>query len=130
MLEPTQRQETSKGDLIMSQVMDVLFCWQVFLLSMCVFALIKVVRSVGTQKDSQGKILGGWAENKWFKTFLPAYPYLLSLGIVFIPGLPMPEVLGATIAAKILFSIWCAWLSDKAYQMVKNIFEKQTGSSL
>jgi hypothetical protein len=114
----------------MTQIVNVLFSWQVFLLAMCLFAVIKAVRAMGTQKDSQGKVVGGWAESRIFKMFLPIYAYLISLGIVFVPGLPMPNEISSTVAAKVLFSIWCAWLSDKAYQVVKNIMEKSFGAKL
>lgn len=111
----------------MRQIVDILFAWQVFLFSMCIFAIIKVVRNVGTQKDSKGKPVGGWAESKQFKMFLPVYPYALAIAIVFVPGIPIPEAVAVTVGAKVLFAIWCAWLSDKTYQIIKTIIDKTFG---
>jgi|WetSurSiteA1Bulk_404760.scaffolds.fasta_scaffold13999_2 hypothetical protein len=110
----------------MDKITDVLINWQVLLISFAVFAVLGVLRAVGTKKDPKtGAALGGFAENTWFKRFLPIYPYLLSVGLVFIPGVPLPELVGTALAVKILFAIYAAWLSDKVYQIIKKYLDER-----
>lgn len=109
----------------LDKLTDVLINWQVILLSFAVFAILGVIRAVGTKKDKDGKVIGGFAENTWFKRFLPVYPYLFSLGIVFVPGVPLPEIVGKTLAVKILYGIYAGWLTDKVYQIIKKFLEER-----
>lgn len=109
----------------LDKLTDVFINWQVILLSFAVFAILGVIRTVGTEKDKDGKVVGGFAENTWFKRFLPVYPYLFSLGLVFIPGIPMPEAVGKTLAVKILYGIYVGWLTDKVYQIIKKYLEER-----
>jgi hypothetical protein len=109
------------------KIVDVLVNWQALLLAFASFALLGVIRAIGTKKDKDGKIIGGFSFNRFFQMFLPAYPYLLTLGGVFIPGLPLPEKMTGTIMVKILFAIWAGWLSGFSYQLVKKVLEKGFG---
>ena len=106
-------------------ISDVLVNWQVILLSFAVFIVLGVIRAVGTKKDKDGNPVGGFAENTWFKRFLPVYPYLLSTGLVFLPGVPLPAVVVKTMAVKILYAIYAGWLSDKVYQIVKHYLDER-----
>ena len=107
----------------MEEIMAVLISWQVVLLSFAAFVLLSVTRRMGTKKKN-GEIIGGFAQHRLFKTFLPIYPYAFCLGLVFIPGIPLPEKLTATVGAKLLYAVWCGWFSDKVYQVVKSVLEK------
>jgi len=108
----------------MDKFVDIFINWQILLISIAAFAVMTVVRKIGTRKNKEGKVIGGWAEHRYFKMFMPAYPYVLTLALVFIPGVPLPAIVGKTVAVKILFAIWCGFLSDKVYQIVKNFLEK------
>lgn len=110
----------------MDKIADVFINWQVLLISFGVFAVLGVLRALGTKKDPKtGEAIGGWAENTWFRRFLPVYPYLLAGGIVFIPGVPLPEMVGKTLAVKVLYAIYAGWLSDKVYQVIKHYLEER-----
>jgi hypothetical protein len=98
--------------------------WEAFLLAFAAFAILGVVRQMGTKKDTKGKVVGGWAQSRPFRMLLPVYPYVLCLGMIFIPGVPLPEKLGAALGAKLLFALWAGWLSDKSFEIVKRILEK------
>lgn len=107
----------------MEKITEVMASWEAFMLSFAAFAVIGVIRGIGTKKKD-GKVVGGWAQSRPFKMFLPVYPYVLTLGAIFIPGIPIPEKVGAAFGAKILYALWCGWLSDKAFEIVKRILEK------
>jgi len=55
---------------------------------------------------------------------LPIYPYVLTVGFIFIPGIPIPAKVGTALGARLLFALWCGWLSDKAFEIVKRVLEK------
>lgn len=114
----------------MSTISEVMASWQALILAFAAFAVIGVVRNVGTTKGADGAVSGGFAHNKYFKMFLPLYPYLLTVGFVFIPDVPIPEKVGTAIGAKILFAVWCGWLSDKSFEVVKSVLEKGFGVSV
>lgn len=108
----------------MDKITSVMASWEAFLLAFAAFAVIGVIRGIGTRKDKDGKVTGGWAQSRPFKMFLPVYPYILALGFIFIPGVPIPEKVGTALGARILFALWCGWLSDKAFEIVKRVLEK------
>lgn len=109
-------------------IAEVFVNWQVLLTSFAVFAIVSLLRQLGTKKDKDGVVTGGWAENRYFKVILPVLPYLLAIGLIFIPGVPMPEIVAKCspklLAVKILYGIYAGWLSDKSYQVVKKVLEK------
>lgn len=107
----------------MDKITAVILSWQAVMLSFAAFAILGVVRGMGTKKKD-GKVVGGWAQHRLFKMFLPLYPYVLCLGLVFIPGIPLPEKLTGALGAKLLYAIWCGWFSDKVYQVIKSVLEK------
>lgn len=116
----------------LDQLTDVFFNWQVLLISFAVFTLISLVRQIGTRKIA-GTITGtvvlsGWAESGWFKAWLPVMPYALAIGLIFLPGIPLPEVVVKSapklLVVKFLYAIYAGWLSDKSYQVVKVLLEK------
>lgn len=108
----------------MENITAVMASWQAFLLAFAAFAVIGVIRGIGTKKSSLGKITGGWAQSRPFKMLLPVYPYIVTLGFIFVPGTPIPEKVGAALGARILFALWCGWLSDKAFEIVKRVLDK------
>lgn len=108
----------------MDKITSVMASWEALLLAFAAFAVIGVLRQAGTRKDKNGNVVGGWAQSRPFKMFLDFYPYLLCGGAVFIPGIPIPEKLGVAVGAKILYAIYCGWLSDKAFAIVKRVLEK------
>lgn len=112
----------------LDQLSDVFVNWQVLLVSFVAFAIVSVLRQAGTKKDKDGVIVGGWAENRYFKVLLPVLPYFLAIGLIFIPGVPLPDVVMKAspklLAVKILYGVYAGWLSDKSYQVVKKVLEK------
>ena len=111
----------------MDKIVDVLLNWQIFLLAFASFVVLGVIRGMGTKKDKDGKVIGGFAQSRPFQMFLPLYPYAITLGIVFIPGVPLPAEVTKTLAVKILFGIWAGWLSGFSYQLAKKVLEKGFG---
>lgn len=107
----------------MDKITEVFLNWQVLLVSFAAFAVLGVVKNVGTKKKD-GEVVGGFATNKWFKKFLPVYPYVLSLGLCFIPGVPLPDVVTKTMAVQILFGIYAGWLSSFSFQLIKSVLKK------
>lgn len=108
----------------MDKITAVMASWEAFMLAFAAFAVLGVIRGIGTRKDKDGKVIGGWAQSRPFKMFMDLYPYILTVGAIFIPGIPLPEKLGTAMGAKILYAIWCGWLSDKSFAIVKRILEK------
>jgi len=111
----------------MDKIVDVLVNWQALLVAFASFALLGVIRAVGTWKDKDGKVIGGFSQNKFFQMFTPVYPYLLTMAFVFAPGLPLPVELSKTLAVKIMFGLWTGWLSGFSYQLAKKVLEKGFG---
>ena len=107
-----------------AKISDIFLNWQVLLISFATFALLGVIKSIGTSKDKDGNIVGGMAQHRWFQTFLPAFPYVMSLILCSLPGVPLPDIVTKTIAVKVLYSVYAGWLSDKSYQLITNIIEK------
>jgi len=108
----------------MDKITAVMLSWQAVLLAFAAFAILGVVRGMGTKKNDKGDVVGGFAQHRAFKMLMPIYPYLLCGGLVFIPGIPLPEKLTATLGAKLLYAVWCGWFSDKVYQVIKSVLEK------
>lgn len=107
-------------DKVLTTLINVFFSWEALLIAFAVFAVLQALRKVLTRKDLDTGSLTGVAQNRWFRLFLPMYPYALALGLVVIPGVPFPQQI-QTLAAKILFAIWAGFLSDKSYQIIKRI---------
>ena len=112
----------------LDQLSEVFLNWQVLLIAFGAFAIVNTIRMIGTKKDEKGAVIGGWAENRYFKVLLLVLPYVLACGLVFLPGIPMPEIIMKAstklLAVKILYGIYAGWLSDKSYQVVKKVLEK------
>lgn len=108
----------------MENIVAVMASWQPFMLAFAAFAVIGVIRGVGTRKDTKGRVVGGWAQSRPFKMLLPIYPYIVTFGLIFVPGIPIPEQVGEAIGAKILYALWCGWLSDKVFEIVKRVLDK------
>lgn len=107
----------------MDKITEVFLNWQVLLVAFAAFAVLGVVRNVGT-KRKDGKVVGGFAQHQIFLRLLPLYPYVLALGFCFIPGVPLPEIVTKTLAVKILFGIYAGWLSGFSFQLVKSVLAK------
>ena len=108
----------------MEKIIEVFINWQAFLIAFGVFVILGVLRQLGTRRDDNKKVVGGWAESKPFNMFLPVYPYILALTLIFTPGVPLPEKVAGAIITRILYALWCGWLSDKTYEVAKRILEK------
>jgi len=107
----------------MDKIVDVFLSWQLLLISFCTFIVLSTVKRVGTKKDGK-KVVGGFAHSKPWKMLQPVMPYPISVGLCFIPGVPLPELAVSTIAVKVLFGLVAGWLADKSFQVVKNALEK------
>jgi hypothetical protein len=108
----------------MDKITEVFLNWQVLLVSFAAFAVLGVIKNIGTKRDKDKRVVGGFSQNKWFRKFLPAYPYVLTLGFCFIPGVPLPDVVAKTLAVKILFAIYAGWLSGFSFQLIKSLLKK------
>jgi len=108
----------------MSKIPDVFLNWEVLLISFAAFAVLGIIKNIGTKKDKDKKIIGGFAQHQLFNRLLPLYPYVLAMGFCFIPGVPLPDVVTKTLAVKILFGIYAGWLSGFSFQLVKSVLAK------
>lgn len=108
----------------MTKLTEVLLNWQVVLIALVVYAILGVLKAIGTRKDSTGKVVGGWAQNRYFQMLLPLYPYVLAIGFVFLPGVCLPDLVVKTLAVKFFFGVYAGWLSGLSFQVVKSILEK------
>jgi hypothetical protein len=112
----------------LEQITDVFFNWQVLLLSFAAFVIVSIIRTIGTRKDKDGQVIGGWAENRYFNISLLLMPYAITIGLVFVPCMPLPEVVVKAapklLVVKFLYGVYAGWLSDKSYQVVKKVLEK------
>lgn len=112
---------------LINSIQDIFINWQVLLISFAAFAVLSVVRKMGTRLEggvTGGKPIGGFAQSHVFRTFLPVYPYVLAMGLCFVPGIPLPEKVSATVALKVLYGIYAGWLSDKSYQLISSVVNK------
>ena len=107
----------------MEKITEVFFNWEVILLSFTAFAVLGVIKAVGTRKGSKGKIIGGFAHSKSFKMFTPVYPYALALILCFVPGVPLPKIVTGTLAVKVMFGVYAGWLSGFSFQIIKKVLE-------
>lgn len=107
----------------MDKIADMFLSWQIILISFCTFIVISTVKRVGTKKEGK-KITGGYAHSKPFKMLAPVMPYPVSVGICFVPGVPLPEMAGGSLATRIMFALVAGWMADKVFQLVKGILKK------
>ena len=112
---------------LMKTLGEIFFNWQVILISFSAFAVLSLVKKMGTRREGDkkdGKIIGGFAQNRWFKVGKPAYPYVLAMGLCFVPGVPLPEKVTISVAVQVMYGIYAGWLSDKSYQFITNFVNK------
>jgi len=107
----------------MEKIAEVFISWQILLISFCTYIVLSTIKRLGTKKDGD-KIVGGFANSKIWEMLQPLFPYPIAIGIVFIPGVPLPELAVKTLAAKIMFALVAGWLADKSFQVVKKVLEK------
>lgn len=107
----------------MGKLTDVFLSWQIVLISFCTFIVLSTIKRLGTKRDGQ-KIIGGFAHSKPWKMLQPLFPYPLSIGLAFIPGVPLPDMATKTLAVQIMFGLVAGWMADKSFQAVKNILER------
>jgi hypothetical protein len=111
----------------LDKITDVFVNWQALLLAVVSFIIVGLLRGLGTKKDKDGKVIGGFAQSNAFQMFTPLYPYLITIGAVFIPGVPLPDGVVKTVAVKIFFGLWAGWLSGYSFQVIKKVLEKGFG---
>lgn len=109
----------------MDQIKEFFLNWQSLAAAFGSFILLGLIRRLGTKKNAEGKVTGGFAQNKWFNAFTPLYPYILAVVIVLF--LPLPKIIvelgKKTIMAKILFGLYAGWLSGYSFQVIKKFLE-------
>jgi hypothetical protein len=108
---------------MMDKFVEIFLSWQILALSFCTFIVLSTIKRLGTKKKD-GKVVGGFAHHKVWKSLQPVFPYPVSVGICFIPGIPLPELVAASLATKIMFGMISGWLADKVFQIVKGALEK------
>jgi Na+/citrate or Na+/malate symporter len=106
---------------MMENVTSIFLSWQMIVVPLAIFIQMKLLRRA-VKGDSKNKV-----ERKYFSMFLPVYPYLIALIIVFIPSFNLPEPLPSTVIAKLLFALVVGWMPDKSFQIVKRIIKKASG---
>lgn len=111
---------------MIDNLLSVLVSWQIVLVAFVVFIILGLVRTLGTKKDADKKVIGGFAQSRVFQALLPLYPYALAIGLVCIPKAPLPPPI-TTFVAKILFGIYAGWLSGFSFQIIKSVLEKGFG---
>jgi hypothetical protein len=107
----------------MDKIVDVFLSWQIILISFCTFIVLSTIKRIGTKKKDK-KVIGGFAHSKPWKMLQPVFPYPVSIGLCFIPGVPLPEMANTSLATKIMFALVAGWLADKVFQIVKGVLEK------
>ena len=107
----------------MDKIGDVFLSWQIILISFCTFIVLSTIKRIGTKKEGK-KVVGGFAHTKPWKMFQPVFPYPISIGICFVPGVPLPEMANTTVAVKVMFALVAGWMADKVFQVVKGILKK------
>ena len=107
----------------MEKIVDVFLSWQIILISFCTFIVLSTIKRVGTKKDGK-KVVGGFAHSKPWKMLQPIFPYPISIGLCFIPGVPLPQMAETSVATKIMFALVAGWLADKVFQIVKGVLQK------
>lgn len=110
----------------MDKIAEVFISWQLLLVSFCTFIVHSTIKRMGTKIDpnDKKKVVGGFAHSKAWKMLQPVFPYPIAIGLVFIPGVPLPELVVKTLAVKIMFGLVAGWFADKSFQIVKGILEK------
>jgi hypothetical protein len=108
----------------MDKIVDVFLSWQIILISFCTFIVLSTVKRLGTKKNGDKKVVGGFAHTKPFKMLQPVMPYPVAIGLCFIPGVPLPAMANTSLATKIMFALVAGWLADKVFQIVKGVLEK------
>jgi hypothetical protein len=113
----------------MEQLSQIFLSWQALITAFAVFVVVRIAKTLGTTRDEKGQPIGGYARTRTFRTVLPVLPYIVGLGLVFLPKLPLPELVvqqaGRTITVKILFALYAAFISDKIYTIIKSMFESK-----
>jgi len=107
----------------MDKIVEVFLSWQIILISFCTFIVLSTIKRLGTKKKDK-KVVGGFAHSKPFKMLQPVFPYPVSIGLCFIPGVPLPAMADTSLATKIMFALVAGWLADKVFQIVKGVLEK------
>jgi hypothetical protein len=108
----------------LDKTIEFLLSWQFIFLSLVIFGFVKAVGLMGSKKDATGKWSGGLYENCWFQRLAPIFPYVVGVGLVSIPGVPLPEEFPTGWGPKILFGLAAAIMSDKTYQIINNLLFK------
>ncbi len=108
----------------MDKIVDVFLSWQIILISFCTFIVLSTIKRLGTETNGAKEIVGGFAHSKPWKMLQPIMPYPISVGLCFIPGVPMPAMADTSLATKIMFALVAGWLADKVFQIAKGILEK------
>jgi len=99
----------------MADLSSVFLSWQVLLIGIVIFLLLRLARRIPKLKDS-----------KTFRAGLPVWPYVLGLGCVFLPGVPLPAMI-STVTAKAMYGLYSGWLSGFSYQLVRHVLETKGG---
>lgn len=107
----------------MDKITDMFLSWQIILISFCSFIVLSTIKRMGTRKDGK-KVVGGYAHTKPFKMLQPVMPYPVSVGLCFIPGVPLPDLAESSVATKVLFALVSGWMADKVFQLIKGVLEK------
>jgi hypothetical protein len=99
----------------MADLSAVFLSWQVLLIGIVVFLLLRLARRVPKLKDC-----------RVFTAGLPVWPYALGMGCVMLPGVPLPSMI-STVTAKLMYGLYSGWLSGFSYQLVRHILETKGG---
>lgn len=107
----------------MSKFSDIFLSWQIILISFSTFIILGTVKRLGTKvdKDDKKKVVGGFAHHPIWKSLQPILPYPISVGICFMPGVPLPGPATTSLATQIMFGLVAGWLADKVFQIIKKI---------
>jgi len=98
----------------MNQIVEILISWQALLISLSVSTILHLIKATYLY------------DRKWFKAFMPLYPFVLAVGIVLIPGIDPPAPIKSTVP-EILYGVYAGWLSSFSFQLFKSVLKKGFG---
>ena len=110
----------------MEKIVEVLVTWQFALVCVVTSGLIATIGRIGSKRSPDPLVkarIGGLKDAVWFQRINPLLPYVVAVGLVCIPGIPLPETMPAGWGAKILFGLAAAAFSGEVYTAVKKLIK-------
>jgi hypothetical protein len=101
--------------------LSILFSYQLILLSIAIYGVIFIIRSI---LESKWSLVG----KKYYNLSLALAPIILGAASGLLPGLPYPDSLSQK-ASRIAFGIVAGLFSSTIFKTVKGLLEKASGEN-